>query len=81
MTKRIQKIIDERARRQVQEEGGQGAEYSYHGRLSDEKVLDILSNPEGIHISQGKEGRIIFYKAGNVVFLDRTGSAQSAKLK
>ncbi|WP_351226122.1 polymorphic toxin-type HINT domain-containing protein [Streptomyces sp. NPDC002133] len=74
MKKRIQKIIDDAKSGKFKKKVDKNPKYSYHGRLTDEKVLDILSNPEGIYISQGTEGRIIFYKDGNVVFLDGKGA-------
>ncbi|HEY9367169.1 polymorphic toxin-type HINT domain-containing protein [Streptomyces sp.] len=75
MSERLKKVMDEaKAGKFKKKVDGSDPRKSYHGRLDDSLVLDILSNPEGIYISEGQEGRIMFYKNGNVVILDGKGA-------
>ena len=41
----------------------------YHGRLSDERMQDILKNPDGVYVSTGGNNNIIFAKDGDIVIL------------
>ncbi|MFF3749817.1 polymorphic toxin-type HINT domain-containing protein [Streptomyces sp. NPDC002018] len=71
MSKKLDEVMesarDGKFRKKVD---GDDPRKSYHGRLDDEKVLDILSNPDEIYISEGQRGAIMFYKDGNIVILD-----------
>ena len=47
-----------------------------HGRLGNEMEMDILSNPDAVYFSQGKEQNLIFRKGGNVVIVKSGGSSK-----
>jgi RHS repeat-associated protein len=46
----------------------------YHGRLSRERELDILSNPDAVYHSTGSGGRFIFRQGDDVVITEGPGS-------
>lgn len=48
----------------------------YHGRLSDERILEIVKNPDGVYASSGNNNNIIFAKDGDVAVFagDNAGS-------
>ncbi len=49
----------------------------YHGRLSDARVRDILSNPDRVYISEGQERNLIFWKyPGDVVVTEGLSTRQ-----
>ena len=60
-TKQAQKIVEDAKLGRLRKAP------NYHGRLPEGVEADILSSPESVFLSEGKEGRLVFYKDGNVV--------------
>ncbi|SDH88958.1 RHS repeat-associated core domain-containing protein [Actinokineospora alba] len=47
---------------------------NYHGRLSRERELEILSNPDGVYHSTGSGGRFIYRQGDDIVITEGPGS-------
>ncbi|SES47265.1 RHS repeat-associated core domain-containing protein [Streptomyces sp. yr375] len=76
--KRLDKIVDgivERA-----QDGGFKKRHDYHGDtmhgMSDERVLDILKNPDAVYQSTGTSGRLTFRQGEDIVVTDGPGNTQ-----
>ena len=41
----------------------------YHGRLSEQRMQEIIKNPDGVYVSTGGNNNIIFAKDGDIVIL------------
>ncbi|MBB2275104.1 sugar-binding protein, partial [Escherichia sp. 94.0001] len=41
----------------------------YHVRLSEQRMLEIIKNPDGVYVSSGGNNNIIFAKDGDIVIL------------
>ncbi|WP_275371374.1 hypothetical protein [Xenorhabdus bovienii] len=48
----------------------------YHGRLSEERIQNIVKNPDGVYVSSGGNNNIIFAKDGDIVIFagNKTGA-------
>ncbi|PHM46214.1 hypothetical protein Xmau_00620 [Xenorhabdus mauleonii] len=46
---------------------GKVSHTGYHGRLSDERIQEIVKNPDGVYASSGGYNNIIFAKDGDIV--------------
>uniref|UniRef100_UPI0006262825 putative T7SS-secreted protein n=1 Tax=Streptomyces odonnellii TaxID=1417980 RepID=UPI0006262825 len=76
--KRVDKILDgviERA-----QNGGFKKHIDYHGDsmhgMSDERVLEILKNPDAVYHSTGTSGRLMFRQGEDIVVTDGPGNTQ-----
>ena len=47
----------------------------YHGRIPQKLEEDIIKNPDGVYLSEGGSGRMIFHKGGDVVVVEGKGSS------
>lgn len=48
----------------------------YHGHLTPERELDIISNPDGIYISKGGAERLIFHQGEDIVIMESKGAGR-----
>lgn len=48
----------------------------YHGRLGQDKELEILSNPDAVYVSGNNSQNLIYRKGGNVVIVESKGSSK-----
>jgi hypothetical protein len=47
----------------------------YHGRIPQDLEDDIIKTPDGVYLSEGSSGRLIFHKGGDVVIVESKGSS------
>ncbi|MFE1955468.1 putative T7SS-secreted protein [Streptomyces sp. NPDC059524] len=76
--KRVDKVLDEVAERAKNGEFKKHADYhgdSGHG-FTDEKVLEILKNPDAVYQSQGQAGNFIYRKDNDIAVVYGPGSKQ-----
>ncbi|MEW2554917.1 putative T7SS-secreted protein [Streptomyces zhihengii] len=76
--KRIDKVLDEVAQRAA--DGGFKKHADYHGDtghgFTDERVLEILKNPDAVYQSQGQAGNFIYRKDNDIAVVYGPGSKQ-----
>ncbi|MFI1953206.1 putative T7SS-secreted protein [Streptomyces xinghaiensis] len=76
--KRLDKVLDEIVERA--QGGGFKKRHDYHGDtmhgMSDERVLDILKNPDAVYHSTGTSGRLTFRQGEDIVVADGLGNTQ-----
>ena len=71
---KVTKVIDQSVERAS---GGRRRTASgYHGHLSADRELEILSNPDGVYISQGGAERLIFHQGEDIVVMESKGGAR-----
>ncbi|WP_406386403.1 putative T7SS-secreted protein [Streptomyces sp. NBC_00211] len=76
--KRLNKVVDDVIERA--EDGGFRKHSEYHGdtrhAMSDERVTEILKNPDAVYQSTGTGQRLIFRQGEDIVVLDGPGQTQ-----
>jgi hypothetical protein len=79
LLKTVSTVIERAKTGKFNKRGGPEKE-RYHGdtkhQFKDSDVLEILSKPDCVYRSEGKQGKLYFWKDGNLVVLDGTGSAR-----
>jgi RHS repeat-associated protein len=71
---KVNKVVDQTIERAS---GGRRRTASgYHGHLSAERELEILSNPDGVYISQGGAERLIFHQGEDIVVMESKGGGR-----
>ncbi|MGH1555293.1 RHS repeat-associated core domain-containing protein [Streptomyces sp. L7] len=68
---KVNKVIDKVLQRATG--GRRSTATGYHGHLSTERELEILSNPDGVYISQGGAERLIFHQGEDIVVTESKG--------
>ncbi|MEU5835241.1 RHS repeat-associated core domain-containing protein [Streptomyces diacarni] len=69
---KVNKVIDKAVERAAG--GRRRTAGKYHGHLTPEKELEILSQPDGVYISQGGAERLIFHKGEDIVVMESSGA-------
>ncbi|MER6409674.1 putative T7SS-secreted protein [Streptomyces humidus] len=76
--KRINKVVDDIVERA--QDGGFRKRHDYHGdtrhAFSDERVVEILKNPDAVYHSTGTAGTFTFRQGDDIVVTDGLGSTQ-----
>ncbi|UYQ62473.1 putative T7SS-secreted protein [Streptomyces peucetius] len=76
--KRINKIVDDIVEKA--QDGGFKKRHDYHGdtrhAFSDERVVEILKNPDAVYHSTGTAGTFTFRQGDDIVVIDGPGSTQ-----
>ncbi|MFH8801279.1 putative T7SS-secreted protein [Streptomyces sp. NPDC017936] len=76
--KRINKVVDDIVERA--QDGGFRKRHDYHGdtrhAFSDERVVDILKNPDAVYHSTGTAGTFTFRQGDDIVVIDGLGNTQ-----
>ncbi|WP_435881608.1 DUF6531 domain-containing protein [Streptomyces xanthochromogenes] len=68
---KVTKVIDKAIERAA--EGKRRTASGYHGHLTPEREVEILSNPDGVYISNGGAERLIFHKGEDIVVMESKG--------
>ncbi|WP_405687141.1 DUF6531 domain-containing protein [Streptomyces sp. NBC_00057] len=72
--KKVNKVIDQAIERA---EGGRRRTSSiYHGHLSPERELEIISNPDGVYLSTGGAERLLFHQGEDIVVMESKGGGR-----
>jgi hypothetical protein len=76
--KRINKVVDDIVERA--QDGGFRKRHDYHGDtrhdFSDERVVEILKNPDAVYHSTGTAGTFTFRQGDDIVVIDGPGITQ-----
>ncbi|MGW2474523.1 putative T7SS-secreted protein [Streptomyces sp. NPDC001665] len=76
--KRVNKIVDDIVERA--QDGGFRKRHDYHGdtrhSFSDERVLEIIKNPDAVYHSTGTAGTFTFRQGDDIVVIDGPGTTQ-----
>ncbi|MER6561661.1 putative T7SS-secreted protein [Streptomyces sp. NPDC001027] len=76
--KRIDKVVDDIVERA--QDGGFRKRHDYHGdtrhAFSDERVVEILKNPDAVYHSTGTAGTFTFRQGDDIVVIDGPGTTQ-----
>ncbi|MCY0928744.1 DUF6531 domain-containing protein [Streptomyces sp. H27-H1] len=65
---KVNKVIDQALERAV--DGKRRTATGYHGHLTPERELEIISNPDGIYISKGGQERLIFHQGEDIMIME-----------
>ncbi len=65
---KVNKVIDQALERAV--DGKRRTATGYHGHLTPERELEIISNPDGVYISKGGQERLIFHQGEDIVIME-----------
>ncbi|MGW8884695.1 putative T7SS-secreted protein [Streptomyces sp. NPDC055749] len=68
---KVTRVIDQSIERAM--DGRRRTASGYHGHLSAERELEILSQPDGIYISNGGAERLIFHQGTDIVVMESKG--------
>lgn len=58
------------------EQGKVRKDKGYHPHFSDERVLEILNNPDAVYLSEGSRGNLIFRQGEDIVITKGPGSGE-----